>query len=80
MLLDFQFLGNSSQRGTVTDTIFTSDTNLLSSFRPIVVVSKEKLLEENKKYRKMFSGFQSFVVQKSRVEISAMMIQYQIGS
>ena len=35
VLLDFQLLDLSSQRGTVTDTVLTSDTNLLSSFSPI---------------------------------------------
>ena len=41
VLLDFQLLDLSSQRGTITDTVLTSDTNLLSSFSP--VFKKEKI-------------------------------------
>lgn len=36
VLLNFQLLDLSSQGGTVTDTVLTSDTNLLSSLSPVI--------------------------------------------
>ena len=38
VLLNFQFFDLSSQRRTVSDTVFTSDTNLLCSFSPVMNV------------------------------------------
>lgn len=50
MLLNFQLLDLSSQRGTVTDTVLTSDTNLLSSFSPILMKKYSKLLVKRYDY------------------------------
>lgn len=49
VLLHFQLLDLSSQRRTVTDTVLTSDTNLLSSLSPVKIslVSKSFLMSSS---------------------------------